>query len=504
MFNNYVVAGAIHRNSGKTQARLQKLIAMTINHDPMRPGYEFPFDASKSPLIGWSCVPARNTRQELMDLQRRIPPGYKHRVFTAKGDERIEFEPSKDRPFGSIIRIKSYSMPVDQFQREAVHFISMDERSPSYVWDECRMRLLSTNGWMILAMALYDLEKWLYEKNRKFASEFRNVTDGAFGWYSWMQMNCPWLDQEAVAEESKGLGEDARAARVFGEPRLLEGTAYFKPVEMLSDLWKKYSRDAEFELRFAFDGAPQYGKWSKRKGWRVWQQPIVGDTYAIGADVAKGLGGDNDYSTAHVLRIRTGEIVAVFESNDIEPDEFSRELYMAGTHFNNAIIAIERNVEQTGSHLWLRRYGYPRIYRTQTFQNRHDELQDSYGWTTTASSKNFALEALHVAIRNAHVGRSGAVILYDGATYDQLQDYGHLRETRRRAHGLGGLTGHDDLVMSLAITLQAATQAEQPKLVNVVDVFKSELDMEFASHFKKLEREQSRPLRKSRLILPGY
>ena len=77
---------------GKTQARIQKCIAIAINHDPLRPGYRFPFDDSKGPIIIWSCVPAKNTRQELMDLQRRIPPGYKFRTFTAKGDERIEID----------------------------------------------------------------------------------------------------------------------------------------------------------------------------------------------------------------------------------------------------------------------------------------------------------------------------------------------------------------------------------------------------------------------------
>lgn len=461
---------------GKTRSRMQKLICVALGFDPLRPGYEFPFDCSKSPLIIWSAVPAKNTRAELMDLQRLIPAGYKHRLYTAKGEERLEFEPTPMRPHGCIIRIKSYSMPVDQFQREAVHVISLDEKCPQYIWDECRMRLISTNGWMILAMALYDLEVWLYEKNKKFAPEYRNLLDGPFAWYSWYQSNCPWIPQARAAEEAEQLGEDERAARIFGDPKLLTGSSYFKPVEMVGDLWKRYSVNPKWTMKFDKDGHVSFPPHEGRAGWRLWQKPEKGCTYAIGADVATGKGGDADYSAAHIFRTDTCEIVGVFEDNTIESEDFGLELYLAGKTWNYAVVAIEVNVEGSSAHHWLRHHGYPRIYQSKSFTGKKDDTQDAYGWRTTGTSKSWALDDLRRALKSAHDTEAGAVILYDSPTYEQLSDFGYLKERRRKAHGTGGLSGHDDLVMSLAITLQAATQAEKPKRKNRVELERNEIE----------------------------
>lgn len=471
--------------SGKTHARMQKLICIAVGFDPLRPGYEFPFDASRGPLMLWSCTPAKNVRQELMDLQRRIPPGTKYRLYTAKGDERIEFEPTFRRPHGCIIRIKSYSMPVDQFQREAVHVVSMDERCPQYVWDECRMRLLSTSGWMILAMALYDLETWLYEKNRKFAKEWRDRTDGQFGWYSWYQTNCPWVNQARSAQESADLSEDARSARIYGDPKLLSGTSYFKPTEMIGELWKKYSKPAVWSLKYDVKGKPQLSPYKGGSGWRLWQVPEAGHTYAIGADVAEGLGGDHDYSTVHVYCVDTAEIVAVYEDNTIEADDFGLELLLAGNHWNTAVIAIEVNVERAATHHWLKRHGYPRIFQRHTYGGKIDDQQETYGWYTDSRSKVWALEELRRALKATHEGKHGGLILPDATTYEQISDFGTLRERRHKAYGLGGLSGHDDLVMSLAITLQAATQAPKPKMTKGKRVLKSEVDAEIEKMFKE-------------------
>lgn len=462
---------------GKTFARIQKQTCISINRDPLRPDYRFPFDCSKGPLIQWSICPAKNTRQELLDLQRNIPDGYPFRMYMTKGDERIEFEPFEDRPHGVIHRVKSHQMPVDQFQREAVHVIGMDERGPDYIWDECRMRLLSTNGWMILAMALYDLELWLYEKNKRFDPDYRGLMTGPYGWYSWYQQDCPWVDQARSRQEAAEMGEDARAARCFGDPRLLSGTAFFKPEEMLKTLWRKLSTNPKWTMKFTGDaGAPAYEPWDKRPGWRLWQRPERGATYAIGADVALGKGGDNDYSTAHILRTDTAEIVGVFQDNTIESEDFGLQLLLAGRAFNTAVVGCEVNVEGASAHHWLKQHGYPRIYRSKGFSGRFNPMQDSLGWRTTGQSKAHALEALRLALKAAYEDKAGAVILYDSPTYLQLSDFGHLNQRRAKAHGTGGLSGHDDLTMSLAITLQVAEQAERPRRMTRADLERNEIE----------------------------
>lgn len=411
----------------------------------------------ESPYLVWVVCPPKNTRDELRDIEDMIPPGIQFRSFRSRGEERVEFEPTPLRPRGAIIKVKSYGMPREEFQRDAVHRIRFDEECPEGIWSECEQRLISTKGTLILTLTPINGTTWLWKKLRELKAEFYAQKSGDFSWFRFLVKDNPGVDFEEVKLRSQGLSEDEYAIRVEGQYILMSGSQFFS-AEFLKKQWDLYSRNPIHEMVIDANGDATFLGWKeKRRGWSVWEKPTYGVSYAIGADVGRGKGGD--YSVAVILNCSSGAIAAMFSDNEIEPWEYGIEVMAAGRTYNDAVIAPEVNIEEGSMLHPLRQYGYPRIYRRKSYGGRIRDIQNTLGWYTDSKSKGSALEELRAAIKKGALEEPGGVMVYDAKTLDELGDFGHLKEKRPGAYGLGALTGHDDRVMALAIAWQAAKQA---------------------------------------------
>lgn len=459
---------------GKSWMRRFKEICVAVGWDPMRPNYRFPFDAKVQPILIWTCCPPKNVRDELRDQISMIPPGIKYRAYWSRGEERIEFEPTPLRPRGAIIKIKSYGMPRDEFQRDAVHVISYDEEPPEYIWTECRQRLLTTKGWILISMTPVNGSVWLYEKLNGLREEYRGAQKGDFSWFSGTQFECSWIDTEDIEKNRADMTEDEYMIRVMGQYRLMTGSEYFRS-DALDFHWHNFTREPEFTVEFSARGNATYQPWNESRkldgSWRIWELPMTGATYALGADVAEGVGGD--YSVATILNSGTGELVATFSSNMIEPFDFGVELGWIGRCYNTAVIAPEINKD--GSAVLVALRGYPRLYKRETFGGRiKNQSSSDYGWLTSSPSKRAALQELHAAVIRGTREEPGGIVIRDSLTINELRNFGYLKEHRRGSHGTGALTGNDDRVMSLAIAYQALSQAPVGMVYNQRIVHKNE------------------------------
>ncbi len=77
----------------------------------------------------------------------------------------------------------------------------------------------------------------------------------------------------------------------------------------------------------------------------IWERPLPGRHYVIGADVAEGVvntRGKGDWSNAKVLDFHTGAHVATFQCRLLE-DEFGDRLTELAREYNEAHTAVERN-----------------------------------------------------------------------------------------------------------------------------------------------------------------
>jgi hypothetical protein len=179
------------------------------------------------------------------------------------------------------------------------------------------------------------------------------------------------------------------------------------------------------------------------RGLRVWQDPVPGREYVVGADVSEGLTG-GDFSVATVLDAASGEQVAKLRG--LWPiSHFSHRVADLAERYNRALLAPERNNHGHAClAVLLNEVKYENVYRHEEYNARMGEVQRKWGWPTTTTSKPVMLSDLDSGLTN------GTVIVRDVQTLSELRTM--------HWNGKGGVEAvsgcHDDDVMALAIANQ--------------------------------------------------
>ena len=186
-------------------------------------------------------------------------------------------------------------------------------------------------------------------------------------------------------------------------------------------------------------------------GWRIWEKPKSIHQYAIGADVAEGVGGDA--SCAQVIDCETGKHIASFWHNLIDTDNYAAELVKAGKWYNNAYINIECNNHGAGVIALMgasvRGLAYPNLYMRYSFDEYMQQQSKVIGFKTTQATKPRLIENLKSALRD------GELTTHDKATIQELNTF--VRDERTGRMGAQG-SSKDDRVMSLALAWEQCLQ----------------------------------------------
>lgn len=487
---------------GKTYCGDIKQLRYIRGRDPSRPEWRAKSKLDK-PFLCWHLVDPKKTRSALFDFVRLIPGDMPHRVYTAKGEERVEFGPSELRPHGSMVRILSNMLPLTEYQRDDVDLMRLDEMVRAEAMDELDQRTLTSGGQTWWTATPLREQRPTYNRFEKLDPKYRCAQNGPLAWFAASQYANPKLVYDEIEKRAKRMSPEIRRIRVLGEFLLLEGTDYFNSaaINWIAD---HDCRDPEFTLEFAPDGTPDlipYDPDLYEAVWTVWEEPDESCSYAIGADVAQGEGDrveDCDFSAAYVYCVETGRFVAKFHSNIIRPIDFAAQLAWAGTYYNEATIAVERNSIGSTTNDQLIKIGYRRLFRTTTFTGKVAQSKLPVGWLTTNTSKRNACDVLELAIRNRQTEQPGAVVIFDTCLLSEMREFARLKELKRGQYGLGASDGgHDDLVMAAAITLQAAKQAPPPrsgrKVIDLAGAFKA--SVKWALKQQNQMRQMSGPWR---------
>ena len=174
----------------------------------------------------------------------------------------------------------------------------------------------------------------------------------------------------------------------------------------------------------------------------VWQQPVKGRLYVIGADVGEGLAG-GDASCAIVLDREKGEQVAELHGR-VPPDRFGHLLDALGRWYNQAQVAVERNNHGHSTLNTMRNTcHYPRLY----FHVRYDQVGKALptlGWPTDQATKPILVDDLAAAIAGNHL------IMHSSALVDECFSFVQTdRNTQEAQEG-----AFDDRVMAAGIAWQ--------------------------------------------------
>jgi len=179
---------------------------------------------------------------------------------------------------------------------------------------------------------------------------------------------------------------------------------------------------------------------------RVYDEPVPGGVYVIGGDVGEGVT-DGDMSAAHVLKLPELKQVAVFEDLT-EPFEFADLLFALGRWYNWAGLCVEVNGPGIATNQRLaQQLFYPDLYYRQDFDAEGKKFVRKYGWHTNTKTKPIVISTLRKWMKDK------SVLWRDVPTLEQMLYY------VEKDGKMGASSGkHDDLVMSVALTLQMAAQ----------------------------------------------
>tara|TARA_R110000851_G_scaffold20680_9_gene62387 strand:- start:3568 stop:5088 length:1521 start_codon:yes stop_codon:yes gene_type:complete len=188
---------------------------------------------------------------------------------------------------------------------------------------------------------------------------------------------------------------------------------------------------------------------------RLYEEPRDDDVYAMGVDVAAGVG--RDYSAISVISMATFQPVFHYRSNTISPSAFADKVMQIGNLFNNARVLCESN-----------NHGHVVLYRLRHFGYKHLWCSvDGKDWTTTTKSKLDAYETLREYITQ------GMIMKMDAQVLAELRCLVVLRVTPEAPPGM-----HDDLAMSIALAYRCLRDIPRRKLKlvrrNLMDVLISQ------------------------------
>ncbi len=183
---------------------------------------------------------------------------------------------------------------------------------------------------------------------------------------------------------------------------------------------------------------------------KVWETPIPGEGYIVGADIAEGLGG-GDFTSFHVMRQRNMQIVAHWHGH-MDAGLAAEQLEMLGYFYNKAYIVPECNNQGLVICIHLQKVNYPRIYMRQTLGRRNEQVREEVGWQTSTATKPVLINHLANEIRDKTFD------LPDEATVAELNKY--VRDEKGRFGAQPG--SNDDRVISLALCVEGHRTA--PKM----------------------------------------
>ncbi len=185
----------------------------------------------------------------------------------------------------------------------------------------------------------------------------------------------------------------------------------------------------------------------------AWPRENWTDRYAMGSDVAAGIGGD--YTTGvlidRVEMMQVGEL----RSNTLSPDNAAVQLARLGECYGWANIAYEANNHgNVLGHNLVFDCNYPNLYRRATVVERDENSWiREFGYTTSERTRTLLAERLIVALR------TGTVRVVSERVTAEMRTW-VFDEGGRPDHTANS---HDDLLIGTGLSLYAADQMREPE-----------------------------------------
>lgn len=463
-FCNAETIGILGGNGiGKTETLSCYIAARLRGRIPIFPDVRWPI-----PQVGWAGCEPDELPKFFERIVRYIPEGEIDRILWARGSEYLRLKN------GSELWMKSYGERREGWQGANLNFLALNEEPYEHHWAEGAARLRLENPQKIIAFTPVKGAAYIHDiLDLKNFDKYLNLKSGKLALFTASMRDNKTLAPNYVENMIAAcLGdEDMIAIRVDGKPIDLRGKHIFGDKSVRDGMEFQHSQVSDPMEWIWFDDAAKPHKGEALNGhWKVWEHPIPRARYAMGADVAAGIS-DGDYSACFVMNTDTGSIAAVFHGK-LEPGDFGQELAIAGRYWNTALLGWEMNNHGGTVYDRLMQLRYPRCYKRQSFGGRIRADIQTYGFNTDKNSKPAIIHDLRGAVIDKKL------VIRDYPTIKEMLNFGYIRkeESSARDYGMAALTGHDDLVMALAITWRVAKSTGSPRMERELEGGKSPMD----------------------------
>ena len=339
----------------------------------------------------------------------------------------LQSVPSKP---GTMVIIESTANGFDDFKR---------------LWDAA---VNGENDFVPVFFPWYELDEYqrpydgfeLTEEERELQNRF-GLSLEQLSWRRWAIKNNCGGDVNLFKQEYPASPEEAFIATgdcVFDTQKIIDRINDIADKRPLRQGLFSYDYDGSHISNIHFE--------DRERGYiKLFKEPVDRCPYVLGGDTA---GEGSDFFTAHIIDNTTGEQVAVLHKDNIDEDEYARQVYCLGMYYNTALIGLEANFS-TFPIRELSRLEYPKQYVREAPDTFGNTIRKSYGFKTTSATRPVIIAKL------VQIVREEIELINDVTTLREMLSFVNIKSKPQAEQG-----EHDDLVMGLAITYEVRKQQD--------------------------------------------
>lgn len=295
---------------------------------------------------------------------------------------------------GNIIGFKSVDQGRAKFQGTSKKLIWFDEEPPKEIYDECMMRTLDCQGYIIGTMTPLLGLTFVYDDIYLNDTKPINKQDPEIHCAQWSWEDNPFLEESERKRLESMYTEAELEARKRGR-FIMPGACVFDKLALMRMQDKCYAGERG---NLEWDDKKRKVKWDpdSQGEYEIWFHPNEHDEYLNADDVAEGLE-HGDYSVAGILNRNQLRLEAVWHGH-IDADVFADRILRLETYYNKPLLAPERNKDGAVTISELKKHDV-NIYRTMVYDKAYDEERETIGWLTTPKSRPYVVGAIKTAVR---------------------------------------------------------------------------------------------------------
>jgi hypothetical protein len=361
---------------------------------------------------------ASNLVKKVKSMIKNLPNWLK--IATISIDNRASFELSN----GS--QIKASSTSGDAGRSEALSLLVIDEAAHVEGLEELWTGLyptLSTGGRCIALSTPNGVGNWFhqtYVDSESSKNDFRSVV---LPWDVHPDRDQQWFEKETRNMSRRQIAQELECNFNMSGETVFHGDDLSKLEKNMCD--------------------PKYKTGFDRNFW-IWEEFQSGSNYLLAADVARGDG--KDFSTFHIMKIETMEIVAEYQGK-VTPDIFANLISNAGKEYGNCMVIVENNSVGFSVLEKLKEFDYPNIYFSYKSSHEYVTAYEAEfksntiaGFTTSMKTRPLIIAKMEEFVRN------DIITVYSKRLINEMRTFVWHSGKPQSMKGY-----NDDLIMACAI-----------------------------------------------------